>query len=92
MEQIEGNPHEPVCIHTDSKYLINAQQNWIPKWKQTNWITSTGTKVQNQDLFERLDSLCSSRSGPVVFRHIAGHSGNAGNEAADQLAVRGAEM
>ena len=34
-------------------------KSWVKKWKKNNWFTTTGQDVQNRDLLERLDHLCS---------------------------------
>ena len=62
---------------------------WIGAWKRNGWKTASGAPVKNQDLLELIDAR---RQGIVVtFEHVAGHSGIYGNEAADELARRGAQ-
>lgn len=78
-----------VVLYTDSRYCVKAYTAWIPQWRlaKRNWTTKNGTPVKNKELFEKMYSLCSRRKIKMV--HVAGHSGNPGNEAADRLAVRG---
>ncbi len=60
-----------IVIRTDSLGVIN-------------WLTRRWKRNKNLDLFSELDSLVDAR---VVFEHVRGHSGNAGNERVDSLAV-----
>lgn len=82
----------PVKIYTDSKYLIKGLTEYMSKWKQNGWKTATRQDVKNKELWIRLDSLVSRRSGNVEWEHIYGHTGNVGNECADQLAVSGCRL
>ncbi|CAG8959781.1 hypothetical protein HYFRA_00001688 [Hymenoscyphus fraxineus] len=41
-------------IKTDSAYLTMAMTSWIAKWKSNGWKTSKGTRVANQELFEKV--------------------------------------
>jgi len=77
------------------------------KWRKNDWKNSSGEEVKNRDLVRRIrselekrenhskDSSSSigikSRTRPK-FVHVKAHSGIHGNEMADQLAVRGAQM
>jgi ribonuclease HI len=74
-------------IRTDSKYVINAYESWIPKWIENNWMRKN-TLVKNRDLFEKLLELASLRKKKIIFTFIKGHSGEEGNEKADKLAKR----
>ena len=78
-----------VTIYTDSKYLINGITIWIRGWKKNGWVTRNGESVKNRELWEELDDLCKKHL--VNWQWVRGHSGNRGNEIADQLAVRGKE-
>ena len=73
-----------VILYTDSQYLRNGITRWITKWKRNNWSKGTSGKVKNVDLWQQIDQLNSVHS--VTWRWVKGHSGDAGNEKADQLA------
>lgn len=73
-----------VVIHTDSKYLMNGINDWINNWKNNNWKTSTKKDVKNVDLWKAIDDLSSEHS--IKWNWVKGHSGNPGNEMADDLA------
>lgn len=75
-----------LVIHSDSSYLVQAVNEWIPQqWLRNNW---RGGTIKNRALFERLWRLVQGRS--VRFVHVLGHKGDRNNEAADGLAVMGA--
>ena len=69
---------------TDSTYLKNGMQSWLPGWKRKGWKTSEGKPVKNQDLWRQLDALIVTHR--VRWRWVRGHSGVEGNERADALA------
>lgn len=84
---LEKNKH--VTIVTDSKYVKDGIEKWIHGWKKKDWKTSSGTPVKNQDLWKCLDKLLAFNTG---WEWVKGHSGDPGNEKADTLARRCAEM
>jgi ribonuclease HI len=76
-----------VTIHTDSEYVRNGISTWIHGWKQRGWKTADKKPVKNIDLWQRLDALVQQHD--VTWRWVKGHSGDPGNERADELANRG---
>jgi ribonuclease HI len=76
---------EPVTLYTDSEYVRNGITKWISGWKKKGWKTAAGKPVMNQDLWQELDELNSSR---VTWQYVKGHSGDPGNERADMIAVK----
>jgi ribonuclease HI len=74
-----------VVVYSDSAYLVNGmQQKWYERWERNGWLNYSRKPVENRDLWERLLALV--RKHRVVFRKVAGHSGVAMNERADELA------
>ena len=73
-----------VVIYTDSKYVMNGITLWIDKWKNNKWKTSSKKDVKNVDLWKAIDKLNSFHV--VKWEWVKGHSGNIGNEVADELA------
>ena len=73
-----------IIIYTDSKYLMNGINTWIHGWKKNNWKTSSNKDVKNVDLWKIIDELNSNHS--IEWIWVKGHSGNPGNEMADELA------
>ena len=88
---IEGlktiNPKANVTIITDSQYVKNGINQWIFNWKKNGWKTAAKKPVKNIDLWKELDDLVENHS--VDWEWVKGHSGNPGNERADQLANKG---
>ena len=76
----------PVRIHivTDSKYVMNGIQDWLPKWKLNNWRTAAKKPVANKELWKQLDSLCQTHH--TSWEWVKGHSGHPMNERCDALA------
>jgi ribonuclease HI len=73
----------PVCIHSDSKYLIDCCSKWMPGWKAAGWKRKGGP-LKNLDLLQELDALLQTYR--VRWQWVKGHAGNPGNERVDTLA------
>ena len=78
-----------VIVHTDSQYVRLGITEWLPAWMQRGWKTAAKKPVKNADLWQRLFDV--SAKHEIEWRWVKGHSGNVGNERADELANRGAE-
>ncbi len=76
-----------VVLHTDSKYVMDGVNQWMPNWKRRGWRTAAKKPVKNQDLWMALDEAVQRHAIHWVW--VKGHSGNPGNEMADALANRG---
>ena len=76
-----------VELFTDSKYVMDGITQWIQNWKKNNWRTAAKKDVKNKELWQKLDKLIARHQ--VQWRWVKGHSGDAGNEAADLLANKG---
>ena len=76
-----------VELFTDSKYVMDGITQWIQNWKKNNWRTAAKKDVKNKELWQKLDQLIAQHQ--VQWRWVKGHSGDAGNEAADLLANKG---
>lgn len=75
-----------VTLYTDSVYLRDGINKWIAGWKAKGWKTANRKPVKNQDLWQQIDQL--NQLHDVDWQWVKGHSGNPGNELADQLANR----
>ena len=73
-----------VQLTTDSRYVMDGIQEWLPGWKKRGWKTANKKPVKNEDLWRRLDELASAHE--IDWRWVKGHSGHAENELVDQLA------
>ena len=79
-----------IIIHTDSQYVLKGITEWIKGWKAKGWKTAAKAPVKNVDLWQALDAAQATHQ--IEWRWVRGHTGNPGNERADQLANRGVEM
>lgn len=82
-------PGLTVRLFSDSRYVLSGIEEWMPNWKARGWKTSSRKPVLNQDLWQRLDEL--SQQHEIEWRWVKGHSGDIGNEKADELANRAIE-
>lgn len=79
-------PHQPVCIVTDSAYVMNCfVDRWHVGWKKRGWKKSDGNPVANADIWKILVPLVEYHD--VTWRKVKGHSGDEMNDYVDQLAV-----
>ncbi|XP_044742587.1 ribonuclease H1 [Chrysoperla carnea] len=79
-----------LCINTDSQFVINSMTTWLPNWKKRDWKLKDGGPVKNKHDFIDLDNAC--QLVDVKWNYVKGHAGIAGNEGADALARKGAQM
>ncbi|MEI8251185.1 MAG: ribonuclease H [Synechococcus sp. ELA057] len=85
LEALQDLPRHPdLALRTDSRYLIDGLQAWLPGWKRKGWRTASGSPVLNRDLWERLER---ARLADVPLVHVRGHSGDPDNERCDAIAV-----
>mmetsp|Transcript_4771 Transcript_4771/g.11030 ORF Transcript_4771/g.11030 Transcript_4771/m.11030 type:complete len:330 (-) Transcript_4771:305-1294(-) len=86
----------PVRLFTDSQYTIKCVSEWIQRWRSNGWKNANKDPVSNQDLVKTLDALIRERNGfgmsMLEMVHVKGHSGNEGNDKADELAVIGTQL
>ncbi len=78
-----------IVITTDSKYVIQGMEEWLPQWKNRGWRTAAKKPVKNVDLWQQLDQLVNQHQ--VSWQWIKGHNGHVENERADWLANLGVD-
>ena len=83
------NESYEITLYTDSNYVKDGITKWIFNWKKNNWKTSSKKIVKNSDLWIQLDAIQEKRK--VNWNWVKGHSGDIGNERADELARMGIE-
>lgn len=77
-------------VNTDSKFLIQAANEYMPKWKKNGWRTAGGDEVKNRNDFQRLDDAM--RQNPnleIEFKHVPAHPARCSNRQAARLAKQG---
>ena len=85
LECLRELPRDPaLVIRTDSRYLIDGLEKWLPGWKRKGWRTASGGAVLNRDLWEQLDR---ARLPGLRLQHVRGHSGDPDNDRCDAIAV-----
>lgn len=78
-----------IDLFTDSQYVNRGVNEWLPNWKKANWKTASKAPVKNVDLWQKLDNLLGEHD--IRWHWVKGHSGDPGNDLADELANRGAQ-
>jgi ribonuclease HI len=76
-----------VVVYTDSVYVRQGMLSWLAQWIARGWRTADKKPVKNADLWQQLQTQASRHE--VDWRWVKGHSGDPGNERADQLANAG---
>lgn len=77
-----------VELYLDSQYVRQGITSWIANWKQRGWKTTDKKPVKNVDLWQSLDAEVARHR--INYHWVKGHSGDPGNDKADELANRGA--
>ncbi|MDZ7866450.1 ribonuclease HI [Acidovorax sp.] len=80
-----------VTLYLDSEYVRKGITEWIHGWKARGWRTASKAPVKNVELWQRLDALVANGGHRIDWRWVKGHSGDPGNERADQLANKGVD-
>ncbi|GIU79147.1 MAG: ribonuclease H [Bryobacteraceae bacterium] len=75
---------------TDSQYLKNGVESWMPRWKRNGWKTAEKKPVLNQDLWQALDEEL--RRHRVRWAWTKGHATHDDNNRCDELARAAAEQ
>ncbi|TCV97364.1 RNase HI [Luteibacter rhizovicinus] len=76
--------HCAVHLLTDSRYVIQGVEEWVPKWRKNGWKTADKKPVKNQDLWIRLDAAAAAHT--VTWEWVKGHNGHVENERVDVAA------
>ncbi|MEQ3697060.1 MAG: ribonuclease HI [Pseudomonadales bacterium] len=78
-----------VQLYTDSQYVRKGVLEWLEGWKKRGWKTAAKQPVKNKDLWQLLDEAIQRHQ--IAWHWVKGHSGNEGNELADELANLGTD-
>jgi ribonuclease HI len=79
---------QEVEIFTDSQYVKQGITDWIEKWIQNNWKTSSKQKVKNVELWKELNIV--SKKHKIKWNWVKAHAGDVFNEEVDGLAKKAA--
>lgn len=84
LQMLKTNQY-PVCIYSDSKYVIDAvQQKWV-----FGWATKNFKGKKNADLW--MEFLKLNQQFKIRFVWVKGHASNPYNNRCDELAVEAAK-
>ena len=78
-----------VELTTDSQYVKQGIELWVPRWRANGWGTADRKPVKNQDLWERLAAAAEPHQ--IKWQWTRGHSGHVENELVDMHARAAAE-
>jgi ribonuclease HI len=78
-----------VQIYSDSKYVVQAIEEWLVNWIRNNWKTAGKKPVKNQELWQ--EYLDVSKQHTIKASWVKGHAGHPQNERCDILARDEAE-
>ena len=78
-----------VRLTTDSRYLMQGIEEWVPRWQANGWRTADRKPVKNQDLWQRLVDATDRHR--IRWSWVRGHTGHAENERVDEAARAQAE-
>jgi ribonuclease HI len=81
---------KPIIIITDSTYVKNGIEQWIHNWKKNGWKSAAKKPVKNMELWQQLDNEV-AKINNLKWEWVKGHSGDIGNEKADELANLGVQ-
>jgi len=76
-----------VHLYTDSVYVHKGMTEWLEAWRARGWKTADKKPVKNEDLWRELEQV--AKRHDIQWHWVKGHSGNPGNEKADELANQG---
>lgn len=79
-----------VYLVSDSKYVINAINDWMDGWERKGWKDAKGKEIKNLELMQELNEL--RKTHEIQPKWIKGHTGHRENERCDKLAVSAAKQ
>ena len=77
-----------IKIFTDSKFLKNGAEIWLPNWQKNGWRTAAKKPVKNPDLWKKLAEILTKKK--IFWQHVPAHRGIPRNEKVDRAAAAAA--
>ena len=75
-------------IYTDSNYCLKGVTEWHKRWEVNGWLNSSKKPIEHKDIWWPITKLAKDKQ--LNFVKVKAHSGNVGNDRADELACRAA--
>lgn len=85
VEEGFSDRESPVFVYSDSKYVIEGIEKWVPGWKARGWKKADNKEPENLLLWQELDQLRNSFD-KITFLWVKGHAGHPQNELCDKMA------
>ena len=83
----DGSKKHDCIVKTDSKYVCENFDDYLPNWKKNGWRKSKGGSVLNKDLWKKIDEL-TPEFRSFRFQWVKGHAKDKWNILADSLVQR----
>lgn len=80
-----GSKKHDCIVKTDSRYVCDNFEDYLPEWKKNGWRKSKGGAVLNKDLWKRIDELTPEFKS-FRFQWVKGHARDKWNNLVDQIA------
>ena len=93
-DEYEGAKKHDCVVKTDSRYVCDNFDDYLPEWKRNGWKKSKGSPVLNKDLWQKIDEL-TPEFRSLRFFWIKGHASDKWNILADSLAqqnIKGSKL
>lgn len=84
-----------INLFIDSLYVIKGCTVGITQWPKRGWMTKKQEPVKNLDYWKdyiQAKAKADKSNIKLVFNKVKGHSGNKGNDLADEYALKGAKL
>lgn len=85
---LKHHPITPAKIYTDSTYARDCAMTWVDGWVKRNWRLKGDRPIANLDVIKAI-YFAKQKLPNVSILWVPGHSGERGNERADELAEQG---
>lgn len=85
IEEGVSDHESPVFVYSDSKYVVEGIEKWVPGWKGRGWKKADNKEPENLLLWKELDQLKASFNH-INFLWVKGHAGHPQNEMCDRMA------
>lgn len=79
---------DQIIYYTDSSYVLNGATKWLKGWAFRGWKNAEGKDVANKEFWQSLQrQLADISDKKIKWNYVRGHTGIAGNERCDEIAV-----
>lgn len=86
---VNASSGQGALIRSDSRYVLDGIDAWLPGWKKRGWRKADGKPVLNKEIWQEADRLYEAVRAAGIFvrlQWVKGHAGDPDNERVDELA------